>query len=74
MTYSNSTTGAIRCRYCRRPIASHSYMDKLTWVNGEPFHYQCTFPPSSDDTRTETYTLGGPDQFCLSQNISKLQP
>jgi hypothetical protein len=41
-----NSTGAIRCNYCGRPIANHGINDQLTYVNGEPFHYQCTLPPS----------------------------
>jgi hypothetical protein len=39
-------TGATRCKYCGRPIAGHGPSDRLTIIGGEPFHYQCTLPPS----------------------------
>ncbi len=42
-----STGSAIRCKYCGRPIAGHGLSDRLTWVGGEPFHYECTLPPAS---------------------------
>lgn len=74
MTYSSGITGAIRCGYCGRPIASHGHMDKLTWVNGEPFHYQCTLPPSVDSTSDRRYSPYDLGSLGLSQNISKTQP